>query len=354
MSRNVEIPEVNIIVPTKFTLPTNVTILKNLTAVINSTLSVDLSNATIFKNLTTIINDTTSGNLIMAVNSTSANSTMRSGFLPGEDGYNQTITMLFPDGSPFNISMTDLTYMNNVNIAMGLMYGIQIGLALIMLIVTLLLTQKGKRRSLIFFCNVAALVLDIPRSALIATWLTSMWNNPYVYFTHDTSRLTTGNIVASIIGQPFKLFEIIAIQISLITQVRVVLMTSPSFLRRCIIAILFTLSLITLGMEIGLSIINAKQIAKTADPLPIQPHLAKAADIMLSIFIACAMLVFVWKLAYALKNRRNLGLVKFGPMQVVFIMGVQTMVVPSEYFLFPFLHCPSPFRPSLFPPKFLN
>jgi pheromone alpha factor receptor len=259
---------------------------------------------------------------------TSSNST---GFLPGENGYNQSIRLLFPDGSPFNVSMVDLTVMNSVNIGMAITYGIQIGLAFIMLIVTLLVTQKAKRWSLIFVCNVAALALDIPCSVLITAWLASIWNNPYVYFTHDTSRISRGNVVTSILPQPFKLLEIIAIQLSIITQVRVVLITSPAFFRRCIIAVIFTLSLITMSMEIGLSVVNAKQIAGMADPLPIQPRLAQAANIMLCIFIACAMLVFIWKLAYALKNRRNLGLVNFGPMQVIFIMGVQTMVGPSEF-----------------------
>ncbi|KAE9974066.1 hypothetical protein BLS_003279 [Venturia inaequalis] len=256
----------------------------------------------------------------------SSNST---GFLSGETGYTQTITLLFPDGSPFNISMSDLIKMNNANIGMGLSYGIQIGLASLMLLVTLLLSQKGKRRSLIFFCNVAALALDIPVSALMAGWLGSIWNNPYVYFTHDISRISTGNIVASIMPQPLKLLEIIAIQLSLFIQVRVILITCRAYVRRMILAVLFTLATICMAMEIGLAVINAKSIALMADPSPIQPQLAQAANITFCIFVASAMFVFVWKLAHALKNRRNLGVVKFGPMQVIFIMGAQTMVAPA-------------------------
>lgn len=252
------------------------------------------------------------------------------GFLPGENGYNQTITLLFPDGSPFNISMSDLIKMNNANIGMGLSYGIQIGLASLMLIVTLLLSQKGKRRSLIFFCNVAALALDIPVSALMAGWLGSIWNNPYVYFTHDTSRIAMGNIVASIMPQPLKILEIIAIQTSLFIQVRVILITCRAYVRRMILAILFTLATICIAMRIGLAVINAKSIALIADPSPIQPQLAQAANITFCIFVASAMFVFVWKLAHALKNRRNLGVVKFGPLQVILIMGAQTMVAPGK------------------------
>ncbi|TID18345.1 Pheromone alpha factor receptor [Venturia nashicola] len=278
----------------------------------------------IFRNLTAPFNTTSTGNITMA--QVLSNST---GFLPGENGYTQTITLLFPDGSPFNISMSDLVMMNNLNIGMGLSYGIQIGLASLMLIVTLLLSRKGKRRSLIFFCNVAALALDIPISALMVGWLGSIWNNPYVYFTHDTSRIAIGNVVASILPQPLKLLEIIAIQLSLFIQVRVILFTCRAYVRRMILAILFTLATICMAMEIGLAVINAKSIALMADPSPIQPQLAQAANITFCIFVASAMAVFVWKLAHALKNRRNLGVVKFGPMQVIFIMGAQTMVAPA-------------------------
>ncbi|QDS76214.1 hypothetical protein FKW77_008481 [Venturia effusa] len=283
----------------------------------------------IFHNLTAPENSTSTGNITMAPELSSY-----TGFLPSENGYNQTITLLFPDGSPFNISMSDLIKMSNANIGMGLSYGIQIGFASLMLIVTLLLSQKGKRRSLIFFCNVAALVLDIPVSALMAGWLSSIWNNPYVYFTHDTSRITTGNIIASIMPQPLKLFEIMAIQLSLFIQVRVILGTCRAYIRRMILAVLFTIASICIAMEIGLAVINAKSIVLMADPSPIQPQLAQAANITWCIFVASAMFVFVWKLAYALKNRRNLGIMTFGPMQVIFIMGAQTMIAPALLSIF--------------------
>lgn len=318
MSSFVELPSVNLTIPTSFTPPTNVTILSNLTAIINGTLSIDVSNLTATAN-------TTAGNMAMAPISSEL-----TGFLPGENGYNQTIKLLFPDGSPFNIFMTDLTFMNSANIGMGITYGIQIGLASLMLIVTLLLSQKGKRRSLNFFCNVAALALDIPCSALMAGWLASIWNNPYVYFTHDSSLITKGNIVASIMPQPLKLLEIIAIQMSLFIQVRVILITSAALARRMILAILFTIATICIAMEIGLAVVNTKQIALMADPSPIQPQLALAANVTFCIFVASAMFVFMWKLAYALKNRRNLGVVKFGPMQIIFIMGAQTLIAPGK------------------------
>jgi pheromone alpha factor receptor len=272
----------------------------------------------------------------MDSNATLTSTMTPTNFLQDENGYNQTIIMLYPDGSPFNITMVDLKTMNDDNIVTGIVTGLQLGLATLMLIVTFLLTQKGKRQSLIFYCNIAALALDPIRSAISAIWLLSTWNSPYVYFTHDASRITAGNIAASLIGTPFKILEIMAIQISLMTQVRVVLLTSPPILHRCIIAVLFALALINTGMEIRLAVINGQQIAKMADSLPIQPGLAQAADISLCVFIGCAMFVFLWKLGYALKNQRNLGLVKFGPLQVIFIMGAQTMIIPSKFSLFLF------------------
>ncbi len=48
----------------------------------------------------------------------------------------------------------------------------------------------------------------------------------------------------------------------------------------------------------------------------------------ISVCVFCAM--FVAKLGVAMKERKKLGIKQFGPMRVLFIMGCQTMFIPSK------------------------
>ena len=41
--------------------------------------------------------------------------------------------------------------------------------------------------------------------------------------------------------------------------------------------------------------------------------------------------VFTYKLGYAIYQRRRLNMPQFGPMQIVFIMGCQTMFIPGTF-----------------------
>lgn len=41
--------------------------------------------------------------------------------------------------------------------------------------------------------------------------------------------------------------------------------------------------------------------------------------------------IFNFKLWIAIRRREALGLPSFGPLQIIFIMGCQTMIVPGEF-----------------------
>jgi hypothetical protein len=332
------------LIPTNITQPANYTVPLNSTVLANSTASIIfqlLGNTTLPSTFTAPANSTPPLNFTDPANSMPvSNATMFANFtmsslVPPADPYNQTITLIMANGEPFNITMIDVTVMNNENIQMGLMYGAQIGLSVLMLIVLVLLTQPAKRRSVIFMSNLITLVFDVIRSSLMATWLASAWNNPYSYFSGDVSHITKGLVAQSIVVVIFKVFETVAIEVSLITQVRVVLLASSRHVRLGLLVLVTAIALMSVGMAIALLVINVTRIATMAAPLPIQQKLAGGANVLLTIGIGVCMVIFVTKLGYALMNRRKLGLRKFGPMQIIFIMGVQTMVVPGKISLLP-------------------
>jgi pheromone alpha factor receptor len=210
------------------------------------------------------------------------------------------------------------------------MYGAQIGLAALMLVTVCLLTQASKRRSPIFAFNVLALILEVIKSSLLAVYMSSEWNNPYAYFADDQSRITRQDQANSIAAPIIKLLEIICVESSLVLQVRTILFTERKLLRHWAMVLSASISLMTMGVELGLMIINVKSIASLSEAPPIQNRLASIANLTITASICFFMLIFVLKLGFALKNRRKLGVRKFGPMQVVFIMGVQTMIVPGN------------------------
>jgi pheromone alpha factor receptor len=250
------------------------------------------------------------------------------------DPFSQTFTLLDSSGHPFNVSMADIASLNYDNVQMALIYGVQIGLTVVMLVTLLLLTQPGKRQSPVFILNVLALLLNTTRASLLAVYLTSNWDNPYSILAADYSRITNTDVANSIAVSVVKFVEVVVIEISLVLQVHVVLSTATRVQRFWLMVLSGTVGMIAIAFQLGTTAINSVALKgyKTSNGIvpPDQARVASAANITLTISICFFMAIFISKLGYALKQRRTLGLHKFGPMQVIFIMGLQTMIVPCK------------------------
>jgi pheromone alpha factor receptor len=251
------------------------------------------------------------------------------------DPFSQTFTLLDGSGHPFNVSIADITALNYDNVEMALIYGVQIGLTVLMFATLLLLTQPGKRHSPVFILNVLALILNAIRSSLLAVYLTSNWDNPYSILAADYSRITSMDVANSVAVSVVKLVEVVVVEISLVLQVHVVLSTATRVQRFWLVILSGTVGMIAITFQLATAVINsvALQDYSTSNGIvpPDQTRVASAANISLTISVCFFMAIFVSKLGYALKQRRTLGLRKFGPMQVIFIMGLQTMIVPCTY-----------------------
>jgi pheromone alpha factor receptor len=250
------------------------------------------------------------------------------------DPFSQTLTLLDAEGQPHNISMSDVAALNHDNIQMALNYGVQIGLTVLMLVTLLLLTQPGKRHSPIFILNVLALILNAIRASLLAVYMTSNWNNPYSIIAADYSRITKMDVANSVAVPIVKFVELVIIECSLVLQVHVILVTAPKVQRFWLMVLSGTIGLIALAFQLATTIVNSIAIENymtSGGEVPQdQLKIASAANISLTISVCFFMVIFVSKLGYALKQRRTLGLRKFGPMQVIFIMGLETMIIPCK------------------------
>ena len=245
------------------------------------------------------------------------------------DPYTQSFTLLASDGTPFNVSIPDLDSFVFYNNQICINYGCQIGASIILLVVLLLLTKPDKRSSSLFVVNVLSLALNVIRNVLQGVYFTGPFTETYAVFSGDFSRVHTVDYATSVTGAVLNVLVLICVEISLCLQTRVVCVTLRQLYRRIIFAASIVIALLAIGFRLALCIENSIYIVQANVDVPLQ-NLVKATAITETISICCFSAVFVAKLAFALNERRKLGLVQFGPMQIIFIMGCQTLIIPGE------------------------
>ncbi|KIW00279.1 uncharacterized protein PV09_08169 [Verruconis gallopava] len=228
------------------------------------------------------------------------------------------------------VPMEDLAEFTFQNIRLGLVYGAQVGLASLMLVTLLLLTRSDKRGSPIYMLNTLALFLDVLRGSMMAAWLDSTWNHPLVAFESDYSHITAGDKTKSLMADVFKVAELGVILSSLILQVCVMMATAPSHQRALVVGVACALALVTMCELLASTVVNAQNIVYLAPvaSYALQYRLSDVASILQLVSAGFFLAIFVAKLAVAIRRRRRIGQRKFGPMQVVFIGSLQSMIIP--------------------------
>ena len=94
--------------------------------------------------------------------------------------------------------------------------------------------------------------------------------------------------------------------------------------------------LTAVGIRFALVILNIRWNilavdTSTESQLATVQNLASAANIALMVNITFFSIIFCTKLAHAILQRRKMGMKQFGPMQIIFVMGCQTLVIPGEF-----------------------
>ena len=245
------------------------------------------------------------------------------------DPYSQSFTLQATDGTPFNVSIPDLDYFVYYNNQICINYGAQTGASIVLLIVLLLLTKPDRRASPIFVINVSSLALNIIRTVLLCLYFTGPFTETYAVFSGDFSRVHTGDYATSVTAAVFTLLVLLCVETSLCLQTRVVCVTLRRLYRRIIFAASVVIALMAIAFRLALCIENSIYIVQAKVDGPLH-QLASATTITQTISICWFSAVFVTKLAFALNARRKIGLVQFGPMQIIFIMGCQTLVIPGK------------------------
>ena len=244
------------------------------------------------------------------------------------DYFNQNITF-HSEAGPVEVPFRVIDHMNLYNVKICINYGSQIGASITTLIVLLLLAKPDKRLSTIMVINTLSLILNIIRNVLQCLFFTGPWMELYAALIGDFSHVRTKDYAISITATVFTLLLQICVELSLCLQVRAVCVTLRGLYRSIILAISAFIALIAIGCRMAYMIENDKYIVTARFPTGLL-KLGMAANYTTAITIVWFSAVFVSKLGYALRQRAKMGLGQFGPMQILFIMGCQTLIIPGK------------------------
>lgn len=254
---------------------------------------------------------------------------------PGSENFNphlQPITIFYPDATNFTLTLMDITQVNYAAIRKVTIFGAELGASIIILVLLAALTWAEKRRTILFSVNMLALLALAIRSILQIEYYLQPWFDMYTYLSGDTSDVSMGSRATTVAAGTMQIVLVAATQISLILQIRVVYASMPKI--NIAMTALASVVATTVMSFYTISLVQSNIAGMRAEPY-LGGWIYPTARGLYAFSICLYSLVFVLKLGHAIHRRKCLGLQKFGPLQVVFIMGCQTMLVPGKN-----SHCP--------------
>lgn len=259
-------------------------------------------------------------------------------FVPYNSSYDpntQVFYTILQDGvTDVETKMMEIDVLRLLSVYQATSQAVQIGAAAVLLAAIFLMTRSEKRRSSVFCLNAISLLLVVVRGAFQLATVTGPFFEWWHWRTH-TYRDMDGAKAISACGEASALLLTIAILSSLFVQVRIVC-CNLSDVRRHIVNASNAIVLATaVAMRFTLAVLNIRwnilnMSAMTYSRFMLVGNMASAANITLVLSIAFSTVIFTAKLAAAIIARRSMGMKQFGPMQIIFVMGCQTMFTPRK------------------------
>ena len=248
------------------------------------------------------------------------------------DPYTQDITVFAADKTPMPINIQDIDFYVMYGVRICINYASQIGASLTLLAVLLLITRKEKRTSPIFILNALALALNGIRNIFLCMYFAGPFWEFYNFVSGDLSTVPRVQTNVSIASTVLTLAVLCCIEASLVIQVNAVCVTMRDRYKRVLQLTSVLVALTAVGFRFGLMVTNSRAIAQLI-PFDNYQWLAATNNYITTGSICFFSVIFVGKLAIALKERRRMHMNQFGPMQIIFIMGCQTLLIPGTFIL---------------------
>jgi len=243
----------------------------------------------------------------------------------------QDVTMFYPDGSNFTVSLgvIDLHYRRAIQ--RSIVYSTQIGASIMVLIFMCVLTSKEKMRTLLFSVNALSLVVLATHALLGVCYYLSEFVLVYPYTGGDFSAIPDSAFIESAATSLFDPILQASVMFSLILQVRAVFQAQPKL---NLAVTLFTsfFALLALAAGFGCVVQNIERTwgLKSGNYIAFKHWPLQVWGALYTWAIFCFCSIFLAKLALAIRKRRQLGLKKFGALQAIFVVAMQTMFLPSK------------------------
>jgi pheromone alpha factor receptor len=255
------------------------------------------------------------------------------------DIFNQTFELIGPDGSTQTLSTLDIEYVKLTAVRTAIVFATQLGASAILLLVLLLMTQGNKRRSLSWIFNVLALVCNVIRTTMQCLEMTGPFLNFVLIVTQEYGIAGLNRQIRfAIANNVVTTLVFIFIQLALVTQVQVICAAAmSSFYRIGILTFCGVVSAIAVGFRLNLMIVNCQSTASLGtagatewDSFDSLEWAQNTNNVTAIVSICVFSAVFCTKLGLAIRSRRIMGLKQFGAMQIIFIMGCQTLTIPGK------------------------
>ncbi|QIW96138.1 hypothetical protein AMS68_001656 [Peltaster fructicola] len=256
----------------------------------------------------------------------------------------QQFVLLDPNQRFVLINTSDIIDYESTLITSAAIFGAQFGAVLGILVVVVLLTTAEKRKTLPFIFNTSALVCDFVRCILQIVQLNSALNYfPVQALSIQDPPNATQIMAVSVADTLLTFLLFVSIELALIIQVHVICTAAAGRKQRLLVTC-FTVVVgsVAIAFRLYLMALNIHGTITSNDTKASQDQLSRAqsmSNIASIISIALFSIVFCYKLYLAIKNRRRLGIRKFGYMEIIMIGGGMTLVVPTifailDYFVF--------------------
>ncbi|EMD90553.1 hypothetical protein COCC4DRAFT_56759 [Bipolaris maydis ATCC 48331] len=253
---------------------------------------------------------------------------------PDFDPWSQNLNITVSDGQGGWVivtrNMQDLDQYRYFGFRLAISYGAGFGACLLLFLVLLITTKADRRKSSLFLLNAACVFTNCIRCLLFSTWLTGEFYNPYSVLSQDWRRITDGDFANHIAINIFGIVVNALVFTSLSLQVWTVCVTTPPLQRSIIMTVTIIMAGVSFGYRVAAVYYNTK-LTLAYQPTDSIEYLVSISYMLQTVAIWLFSCVFTWKLGFAILQRRRLNMPQFGPIQVVFIMGCQTMLVPAIF-----------------------
>ncbi|ODV91497.1 hypothetical protein CANCADRAFT_21396 [Tortispora caseinolytica NRRL Y-17796] len=238
---------------------------------------------------------------------------------------NQSVYYVLADGSLSVFSFLDAdAFVHRLLYYSGL-FASQIGAGILMAIV--ILFKIRNKFSLVFFLNELALVLLIIHCSLWLAYLTSNYTTFGVATAEYYEAITTSDKATSIASSVMQYLLVLTVLLSLLFQARVVFAGSKK-LQVQVTSLMAAMAVVVMAFWTYALVRNIQSILSLLDSDEHAWYWLTASSLYAAAIFLFS-LIFCAKLFFAIRQRRVLGLRQFSAMHILFIMSLQTMIIPA-------------------------